>query len=386
MATSQTMTREVTSVPLELKAAGDAGGENGTFEGYGAIFGNLDRDGDVVSRGAFSESLKGRMPALLWQHNAKEPIGRFDVVREDKKGLYVKGRLSMEGRGREAYELLKMGALDGLSIGFVTREASRNAATGTRTITKADLMEISLVTFPANELARVTGVKSTDYQDLETPRDFERMLRAHGFSRSRAKAITAKGFGGSRLYGGKELDVAEAVSQILCSRERLLDGIAAGLGEAGREVKGYGAAVVRLLPGRVARGLLNRPSTNPDNWLFPGLPKGRTRFKVKPPHRHAYFDCVITYWAWNGRRYEQRQIELWQNEFKALTEIEKATPSEDGFNPFDLDDWRTAAGRLVVDKRISYTLTYHKGQEPRGLQRPMDGAPRREERFEISVS
>ncbi len=188
--TSHLKTRETASVPLEVKAEG----ENGTFEGYGAIFGNLDRDGDVVSRGAFSESLKGRMPALLWQHNAKEPIGRFDVVREDAKGLYVKGRLSMEGRGREAYDLLKMGALDGLSIGFVTKEASRNATTGARTITKADLMEISLVTFPANELARVSTVKSSG-PNLETPRGFERFLRESGFSRSRAKAITAKGFG-----------------------------------------------------------------------------------------------------------------------------------------------------------------------------------------------
>ncbi|WP_286828761.1 MULTISPECIES: HK97 family phage prohead protease [Kordiimonas] len=192
MAASQTMTREMAAVPLEVKAT-DETGENGTFEGYGAIFGNLDRDGDVVARGAFGESLKGRMPALLWQHNAKEPIGRFDVVREDARGLYVKGRLSMEGRGREAYELLKMGALDGLSIGFVTREASRDAASGTRTITRAELMEISLVTFPANELARVTGVKSQSAGLPETPRDFERMLRSHGISRSRAKAITARG-------------------------------------------------------------------------------------------------------------------------------------------------------------------------------------------------
>lgn len=122
------------SMPLELKA----GGSEGTFEGYGAIFGNVDRDGDTVARGAFAESLKARLPMLLWQHDTKAPIGRFDEVREDERGLYVRGRLSMSGRGAEAYELLRMGALDGLSIGFVTREATRDSATGTRTILKAD--------------------------------------------------------------------------------------------------------------------------------------------------------------------------------------------------------------------------------------------------------
>lgn len=180
------------SMPLELKA----GGSEGTFEGYGAIFGNVDRDGDTVARGAFAESLKARLPMLLWQHDTKSPIGRFDEVREDERGLYVRGRLSMSGRGAEAYELLRMGALDGLSIGFVTREATRDAATGTRTILKADLMEISLVTFPANELARITSVKSAHGGIPDDPRAFEHFLRENGFSRTRARTITAKGFGG----------------------------------------------------------------------------------------------------------------------------------------------------------------------------------------------
>lgn len=218
MAAYQQYSRELTSFPLEVKADG----EHGSFEGYGAIFGNLDRDGDVVARGAFTDSLKGRLPALLWQHNAKEPIGRFDVVREDAKGLYVKGRLSMQGRGREAYELLKMGALDGLSIGFVTREASRDARTGTRTITRADLMEISLVTFPANDLARISGVKQAYSAPAapDTPRGFERMLRDHGFSRSRAKAITAKGFCGA-VSGATDDDISKLVANLGRNRRAL---------------------------------------------------------------------------------------------------------------------------------------------------------------------
>ena len=191
------MKQSLASLTLETKDSAP----DGTFEGYGAVFGNTDRDGDIVAPGAFAESLKERLPALLWQHNVKEPIGRFDVVREDKKGLYVKGRLSAHGRGREAYDLLKMGALDGLSIGFVTKEAQRSRASGTRIITKADLMEVSLVTFPANELARISTVKQrtdlmTHDDTIDDPRSFERFLRENGFSRSRAKAITAKGFRG----------------------------------------------------------------------------------------------------------------------------------------------------------------------------------------------
>ena len=193
-------------IPLEVKAAEGEGAPLGGFEGYGSVFGNRDRDGDIVLKGAFAESLKTGLPALLWQHDQKSPIGRFDVVREDKRGLFVKGRLSMIGRGAEAYDLLKIGALNGLSIGFVTKEASRDAVSGARTIMRADLMEVSLVTFPANELARVEAVKSQmkDITAMENTervddnvtdvRSFERMLRDNGFSRSRAKAITAKGF------------------------------------------------------------------------------------------------------------------------------------------------------------------------------------------------
>lgn len=186
-------------IPLEIKATAVAG----SFEGYGSIFGALDLDGDIMEKGAFIESLKKRMPALLWQHNTKEPIGRFDSVVEDDYGLKVKGRLSLEGRGKEAYDLLKMGALNGLSVGFVTKEASRNTGTGARHIKKADLMEISLVTFPASEDARISNLKTSTPLKTATAhkgsphtdiRDFERFLRAHGFSRKHAKDIASHGF------------------------------------------------------------------------------------------------------------------------------------------------------------------------------------------------
>ena len=224
---------ETLQIPLEIKTADGESAAIGTFEGYGSVFGNRDRDGDIVAPGAFRESLKAGLPALLWQHDQKSPIGRFDVVREDKRGLYVKGRLSMSGRGREAYDLLKMGALNGLSIGFVTKEASRDAVSGARTIMHADLMEVSLVTFPANELARVQAVKSQtkevgrmenteNFDDSANDvRSFERLLRENGFSRSRAKAITAKGFRGAELDSDVSAEIAEMVQELERKNQQL---------------------------------------------------------------------------------------------------------------------------------------------------------------------
>ncbi|GHF18111.1 primosome assembly protein PriA [Kordiimonas sediminis] len=196
---------ETVSLPLEVKTTGAIG----TFEGYGAIFGNVDRDGDQILPGAFELSLKERTPVLLWQHNSQEPIGRFDTVREDARGLFVKGRLLQHGRGLEAYDLLKMGALDGLSIGFVVKEAYRHPKTGVRQIKRADCMEISLVTFPANDLARVQSVKSV--AGVRTERDFERFLRLHGFSKKQSKAITSRGF---RKSIAEEVEDAGLVSQM----------------------------------------------------------------------------------------------------------------------------------------------------------------------------
>ena len=152
----------------------------GRFEGYASIFNMVDYDGDIVRRGAFAESLRKRMPVLLWQHDTKAPIGKFTSVKEDAKGLKVQGQLSMKGQGLEAYDLLKLGALDGLSVGFVAKEAERDPKTGARIITKADLMEISLVTFPANDMARVEQVKHWSGMSVKAERDFENFLRGAG--------------------------------------------------------------------------------------------------------------------------------------------------------------------------------------------------------------
>jgi HK97 family phage prohead protease len=130
------------------------------IEGYASLFGAVDQGGDIVDAGAYAASLKvlaasGRQVKMLWQHDPAQPIGIWDDVREDGKGLYVKGRLLPEiARGREAAELIAAGALDGLSIGYRTKRATKDAQ-GRRHLTEVELWEVSLVTFPMLPDARV---------------------------------------------------------------------------------------------------------------------------------------------------------------------------------------------------------------------------------------
>lgn len=149
--------------PFEVKAVA----EDGTFDGYGSIFGNVDSYKEIVAPGAFAESLtawkeSGRLPPVLWQHRSGEPIGPFIEMAEDGVGLRVKGRLLVDDvqRAKEARALMKAKAVNGLSIGFVTREDSYDRVTGIRTLKKVDLWEVSVVTFPANPAAQISSVKS----------------------------------------------------------------------------------------------------------------------------------------------------------------------------------------------------------------------------------
>jgi Escherichia/Staphylococcus phage prohead protease len=141
-------------VELQLK---DSGGAERTIRGYGSTFGNVDAYGDVIVAGAFDQSK--RHPVMLFQHDANEVIGRWDVVRSDSRGLWLEGRVADTPRGNEVYTLLKMNALRGLSIGF-RMQASKPNKTGGRDITAAEVWEVSVVAFPANELAGVTAVRS----------------------------------------------------------------------------------------------------------------------------------------------------------------------------------------------------------------------------------
>jgi HK97 family phage prohead protease len=130
------------------------------IEGYASLFGKCDQGGDVVSAGAYAASLKamctsGRKVKMLWQHDPAQPIGVWDEVREDAKGLYVKGRILTDvDKGREAAALIAAGAIDGLSIGYRTVRARKDGK-GQRLLSELELWEVSLVTFPMLPDARV---------------------------------------------------------------------------------------------------------------------------------------------------------------------------------------------------------------------------------------
>ncbi|MEO1732590.1 MAG: HK97 family phage prohead protease [Pseudomonadota bacterium] len=130
--------------------------------GYASLFGVMDQGGDVVQRGAYAASLRhlvaaGRRVKMLWQHDPTRPIGVWDEVREDDRGLFVKGRLlDATQTGREAAALVTAGAIDGLSIGYRTQRAEKDAK-GNRLLTELDLWEVSLVTFPMLPQARVAA-------------------------------------------------------------------------------------------------------------------------------------------------------------------------------------------------------------------------------------
>lgn len=147
-------------IELDLKSLGD----DGSFSGYVSTFNVKDRGGDIVKPGAFTSSLK-KYPAakvkLLWQHDQHEPIGVWTKLEEDERGLKAEGQLILESaRGREAHALMKAGAVDGLSIGFKTIRDELDRKSGARLLHEVELREVSIVTFPMNEDATVTGVKS----------------------------------------------------------------------------------------------------------------------------------------------------------------------------------------------------------------------------------
>lgn len=132
---------------------------NGRFEGYASIFGKIDKGGDVVMPGAFAKSLRNR-PArqvrMLFQHDPKEPIGRWFDIFETDIGLKVRGQLTAKVQRSDALAaLIEHGSVDGLSIGFRTVRASRANAAKPRRLWEVDLWEISVVTFPMLESARI---------------------------------------------------------------------------------------------------------------------------------------------------------------------------------------------------------------------------------------
>lgn len=183
----------LTAQPASFELKSDT---SGRISGYGSIFGNADRQGDIVLPGAFTKSLartqaSGEMPVMLWSHAQEQPIGRWTAVREDSKGLYVEGFLNLKTeRGREAHQHIVAGDAGGLSIGYTTPKGGREyVSKGQFHLKEVDLFEISVVAIPANPQARISSVKR-----MASKAEAVDMLRGCGMSRKAAQRFAAGGW------------------------------------------------------------------------------------------------------------------------------------------------------------------------------------------------
>ena len=195
------------------------------FTGYGAVFGNIDSYGDVIAPGAFAESLAshksaGSSPLMFLNHDAfgSLPIGKWSDMSEDGFGLKVTGELLDTTAGIDTYKALKAGAINGLSIGFrpVEWQMRANPEDPRRTLKKVELVEVSVVTIPANQKARVQDVKSFAEQDMSV-RDLETLLRECGLTKSQAIAVA------NQFESRLELEQRNQEQATLNSLEKLLN-------------------------------------------------------------------------------------------------------------------------------------------------------------------
>lgn len=205
-------TKQRLDVPLSLKSVSDSG----EFEGYGSVFGVKDSHDDVVMSGAFAASLRAwsdrkALPALLWQHRMDEPIGVYTEMKEDDVGLYVRGRLLIDDDplAKRAHAHMKAGSLTGLSIGYVLKDWEYDRSKEAFLLKEIDLWEVSLVTFPSNDEARISDVKNALARgEIPEQKKIERVLRDVGLSRTQAKAFMAGGYGALSLRDAEDVSSA----------------------------------------------------------------------------------------------------------------------------------------------------------------------------------
>lgn len=196
----------------DIKLKGD------TFAGYASTFNNVDSYGDTILPGAYDETLKANgLPKMFLQHDSYAlPIGKWLKAQEDEVGLWVEGEFTPNmNQAENAKAALNHGTVDGLSIGFMLRKSDykpSDKVEGGRIIERVSkLIEVSLVTFPADTFARV-DMKS-EIEELETIRDFERFLRDSGaFSKSTAQLLISKA---RALFGDQKADSSDELKQIL---------------------------------------------------------------------------------------------------------------------------------------------------------------------------
>lgn len=196
--------------------------EDGTFSGYGSVFGNVDSYNEIVVAGAFKSSLtqikeSGDPLPMLWNHNPDEPIGGYTSLEEDEYGLKVSGFLMIDevARAREVYSLMKRRVIKGLSIGYYVVDDTKDKSSGLRYLNELDLREVSPVTFPANVAAKIEDVKSMlATGNMPSVREFEDFLREAGFSKTQAAVIANGGL--SKLLRGEPGDTkGDELAQIL---------------------------------------------------------------------------------------------------------------------------------------------------------------------------
>lgn len=186
------------SVELDLKSLKD----DGSFTGYGSVFNTKDQGGDIVVAGAFTESLKrwqknGRQVPVLWQHKTDEPIGSWPELKEDDHGLLGNAELWTDDApyARIAHKGMKTKTITGLSIGYRIKREEYDKKAGANRLIELDLVEISVVTNPMHDDARVSDVKAMiEAGKMPTLREFEEFLRdAGGFSKAQAEKIASNG-------------------------------------------------------------------------------------------------------------------------------------------------------------------------------------------------
>lgn len=205
------------AIPISIKEISD----DGEFEGYGSTFGNVDRGMDMVMPGAFRRTLKEKKLnsiKMLRDHDTRKVVGKWLAMEEDDRGLKVRGKLFAIGDSaiqlaKETLTLMREGALDAMSIGYRTVKAQWDEDAGVRKLLDLDLWEVSIVTFPMNEMATVDAVKG----DLSIT-DVERILREGGAPGTFAKLVAIHGYheatkrlGSHREGGSGGASIAEMI-------------------------------------------------------------------------------------------------------------------------------------------------------------------------------
>lgn len=202
------------SNPASIDVTAD---DQGSVSGYGAVFGNKDRGGDIILPGAFTKSLakaqdEGFVPIMAWQHDMAKPVGKWTAIRETAKGLWVEGKFNLKtSLGKDTYQHVLAGDLNGLSIGYTTPKGGREyMGKGVFHLKEVEVWEVSIVSLPMNPAAQIEAVKQIDSKS-----EAVEFLKNAGLSRKAAQRFAAGGWRAmSNGYDQAKLDrLADTIEQ-----------------------------------------------------------------------------------------------------------------------------------------------------------------------------